>query len=75
MGKRLRRIDKSAIPTNKEQLVNTELHIVLKDGAAYYGKINAWEKDSFTFNDLRNHKHHFLLTDVSEIIIDTLAAY
>lgn len=75
MGKRLQRIGNSDIPAYREQLVNSDVHIVLKDGAAYYGIIKGWEYESVKFKDLRNHTHHFLVTDIFEIVIDTLAAY
>ncbi|ABG60254.1 hypothetical protein [Cytophaga hutchinsonii] len=75
MGKRLQRIGISDIRANMQHLIDTDVHLVLKDGATYYGIITAWKNDSFEFKDFRNSKHHFLLADVFEIVVDKLAAY
>lgn len=75
MGKRLQRIGNSEIPANKQRLLNIDLHVVLNSGATYYGIIDVWDKESVVFTDFRNRKHHFLITDVFEIVFDQLAAY
>ncbi len=75
MGKRLQRIGNSELHANIQHLIDTDVHLVLKNGAAYHGIISAWENESLEFKDFRNSKHHFLVTDVFEIVVDKLAAY
>lgn len=75
MGKRLQRFVGTSILKHKEQLLNTELHIVLKDNSAFHGVIVSFAESSCKFNDYRNHTHTFLISAIDEIIIDHMTAY
>ena len=75
MGKRLQRYSGNSIIEIKNQLLHTELHLVLKNGSSFHGIIQEWAKSGCNFKDYRNHTHHFLLSDIEEIITDNLSLY
>lgn len=75
MGKRLQRFVGNSILTNKTQLIDTEIHLVLKDKSTFHGEIISFTESSFTFKDYRNHSHTFLISAIDEIIIDHTTAY
>ena len=75
MGKRLQRFSGDTLLDTKNQLVDTELHLVLKNGSTFHGIILKWVKSGCNFKDYRNQQHHFLFSEIDEIITDNLSSY
>jgi hypothetical protein len=75
MGKRLQRLSGQSIIEKQSQLLNTELHLVLKNGSTFHGIIHGWIKSGCNFKDFRNHPHYFLISEIEEIITDNLSSY
>lgn len=75
MGKRLQRISGNNIYNLRDQLINIELHIVLRNGSTFHGTIEKWQDDECYFKDFRSHVQRISIAQIDEIITDQLASY
>lgn len=75
MGKRLQRMNGASIPQKRNELLNTEVHLVMKDNTIFHGVISLLTETTCQFKDYRSQKHTFSISDIAEVITDQTTAY
>lgn len=75
MGKRLQRMNGAFIQQKRKELLNTEVHLVMKDNTIFHGVIILLTETSCQFKDYRSQKHTFSISAIAEVIIDQTTAY
>lgn len=75
MGKRLVRIFSKEISSHIPSLLNTDLHLVLKNNTTLYGVLKSFENNVLKVEGGLREKHQVKLEEVVEIIYDKEAAY
>lgn len=75
MGKRLTRVSGTKMRLSFPQLIGHEATLVMLNGSTFYGTIEQVKEDTCQLKDFRNHKHTVSITQIAEIITDTVSSY
>ncbi len=75
MGKRLIRILSSSISSQLPSLLNTELNLILKNGAVLHGRVRRYTEREIFLEDMVTRLHTIRLADLEEIVLDQASPY
>ncbi len=82
MGKRNTRIFHHQLPSRIHELAGIEVHVILRDGTTYFGKVIDTNAEIIKIQDInarwtniKKHTHKIHLNDVREVIFDIEAEY
>lgn len=72
MSKRLTRIRAGKILPLSEKLLGFDIHAVMQNGNTHFGKLESLTENHLLIRDPRNHPHNLAVTDLYEIVYDTV---
>lgn len=70
MGKRLIKIFEAQIPSTLPQLLEQEIHLILKNNVTLHGIILKIDNQQIIFKDMILRKHKIPISELSQIIKD-----
>lgn len=71
MGKRQERIKGRVLAKNLSKIEGREVNVVLHDGTTIHGYVISTSPTDLILEDLRFHKHNVVISEVSELVVDS----
>ncbi|MEM9981862.1 MAG: hypothetical protein AAF734_05155 [Bacteroidota bacterium] len=75
MGKRQKRIFQAQIVSQRLQLLNKLVQVVLQSGATSTGLCLVVAPKQLILKDMKQKRHKILIVDIEEIVVDQKAIY
>jgi len=74
LGKRIFRLSPQ-VALSKSELIEKELHLVLRSGAVFLGILKKTEGQVFFCENMGGKKFHFPISEIREIVYDQHSSY